>query len=118
MTAKLVLYQQDIKIQDFVLDNGSYVIGRSDRADIWLNDRWVSRLHCQLELNEGAIRVRDLGSTHGTFINDQPVAEAALGQGDILRIGLSRLVADICPSSAQSKADVITNQVAHTAGRS
>ena len=117
MTAKLVLYQQDIKIQDYVLVNGSYVIGRSDRADIWLNDRWVSRKHCQLDLQEGAIRVRDLGSTHGTFVNDKPVVEANLSQGDTLRIGLSRLVADFCDSSC-SDGNLATAQSARAAVRS
>jgi pSer/pThr/pTyr-binding forkhead associated (FHA) protein len=117
MTAKLVLYQQDIKIQDYVLVTGSYIIGRSDRADIWLNDRWVSRKHCQLDLQEGAIRVRDLGSTHGTFVNDKPVVEANLSQGDTLRIGLSRLVADFCDSSC-SDSNLATAQPARAAVRS
>jgi diguanylate cyclase (GGDEF)-like protein len=38
-------------------------------------------------MNTGCWRVIDLGSTNGTFVNDQPVAEAELNNGDMLRIG-------------------------------
>jgi len=93
MTVKLSLYHQDTKVQDFILDDAEHIIGRSDEADITLNDRWVSRRHCRLRICDGRIAVEDLGSTHGTYVNDRPVSEAFLSEGDILVLGLSRLVA-------------------------
>jgi pSer/pThr/pTyr-binding forkhead associated (FHA) protein len=100
MTVKLALYQQDSKVQEFVLDGTDHVIGRSDEADVTLNDRWVSRRHCRIEVREGQVTVHDLGSTHGTFVNDRPISAARLFDGDSLVVGLSRLVAD-CGSSQE-----------------
>ena len=67
------------------------VLGRSRHAQIRLCDRWVSRQHCELDLINGELVVRDLGATHGTYVNGQPIAEERLRLGDEIRIGLTAL---------------------------
>ena len=48
----------------------------------------VSRRHCCVAEASGRVRVRDLGSTNGTWVNDRPVRrEAPLAVGDVLRVG-------------------------------
>ena len=48
----------------------------------------VSRRHCCVAEASGKVRVRDLGSMNGTFVNDRPVRrEAPLKVGDVLRVG-------------------------------
>ncbi|MFH5803453.1 FHA domain-containing protein [Alienimonas sp. DA493] len=48
----------------------------------------VSRRHCCVAEASGRVRVRDLGSLNGTWVNDRPVRrEAPLVPGDVLRIG-------------------------------
>jgi len=52
-----------------------------------IEDPSVSGSHAQIVLNGGAVMVKDLGSTNGTFINRSPVTEAALQPGHCLRLG-------------------------------
>lgn len=66
-------------------------IGRHDGADIFLADHWVSRWHCKLLAENGELKVLDLGSRHGTFVNGERVDEAVLLPGDELNIGLTTL---------------------------
>ncbi len=47
----------------------------------------VSRKHARIEVRGTTVSVADLGSHNGTFINDQRITTAALGAGDLLRIG-------------------------------
>jgi pSer/pThr/pTyr-binding forkhead associated (FHA) protein len=69
------------------------VIGRSCDALICLDDRWVSRRHCEIDQVDGTLVVRDLGSKHGTYVNDQRINQAVLRPGDRLNVGLSVFVA-------------------------
>jgi pSer/pThr/pTyr-binding forkhead associated (FHA) protein len=50
-------------------------------------DTMVSRRHVSLTPGAGGVMVSDLGSTNGTFVNDQRVTTATLRPGDILRVG-------------------------------
>ena len=68
-------------------DNGG-TLGRSPPADIVLNDSEVSRSHCRFTIVSGALRMADLNSTNGTFVNGHQVTgEAVLKPGQILRLG-------------------------------
>ena len=62
-------------------------IGRSN-ADITINDRVVSRLHCALEISEDSVLLRDLGSTNGTIVGSQLVETATLTSGSTFRVGM------------------------------
>ena len=61
-------------------------IGRSN-ADITIDDRAVSRLHCALEISEDSVLLRDLGSTNGTIVGNQLVETATLTSGSTFRVG-------------------------------
>ena len=47
----------------------------------------MSKNHAEIYSDGEALRVRDLGSRNGTFLNRQPVADAALHRGDVLHFG-------------------------------
>jgi pSer/pThr/pTyr-binding forkhead associated (FHA) protein len=68
-------------------------IGRGEEADLPIEDRWVSRLHCEIFERDGALALRDLGSRHGTQVNGELVAETPLWPGDKICVGLTTLVA-------------------------
>lgn len=93
MKVVLAIYQQSVKVRDCILSKLPLVIGRSADADIQLDDRWVSRQHCKVDVHEGVVVVQDLESRHGTLVNNKPITESKLFPGDTLCIGLSRLVA-------------------------
>ena len=78
---------------EFVFDQFPLVIGRSEDADITLDDRWASRRHCSIEAQDGTLVVQDLGSKYGTLLNDAIISEAVLKPGDRLSIGLTTLTA-------------------------
>ncbi|GAA3254836.1 FHA domain-containing protein [Dactylosporangium siamense] len=64
-------------------------LGRGSAAAtvVVLDDRDVSRRHARLELDGADLVVTDLGSTNGTFVNDERVTRRVLTAGDRLRIG-------------------------------
>ena len=65
----------------------SVTLGRDSRCDIVLQDGNVSRQHARLERVDGAYVLTDLGSTNGTFVNEQPVTQTRLTGGETLRVG-------------------------------
>jgi hypothetical protein len=63
------------------------VLGRSREAGLAIAHPNVSRRHCEIREVEGALVVRDLGSSNGTLVNDTMVKEVVLKPGDTLTIG-------------------------------
>jgi diguanylate cyclase (GGDEF)-like protein len=63
------------------------VVGRSPDAQIRLGSDGVSRAHAEILLDGGRVRVRDLGSTNGTFLNGERAEARELRDGDKLSIG-------------------------------
>lgn len=72
----------------FVVTPAGLSIGRSAPSDIIVGGIGVSRAHCLVELAADQLRVSDLNSTNGTFIDDMRVDRSALLEvGSVLRIG-------------------------------
>jgi two-component system, NtrC family, response regulator GlrR len=63
------------------------VIGTSELATVRIDDRTVSRLHCEIAVVGGRPRIRDLSSSNGTLVGDVEVIEAMLADGAVIRIG-------------------------------
>lgn len=67
---------------------GSVDVGRDEACAIRLVDSYVSQLHARLYGENAAWYVEDLGSTNGTFLNDQRVAAPVeVHAGDVVRVG-------------------------------
>jgi hypothetical protein len=69
------------------LESTALTIGRGLNNDIILEDTRVSRHHAQLRYQARRFWIADLGSTNGTFVNDEAVAERSLRDGDIISLG-------------------------------
>jgi hypothetical protein len=68
-------------------------IGRGPLANLNLeNDQGISRQHAEIYEDMGRLRIRDLESTHGTFINGKRIVDESLNPGDRITIGVSTLV--------------------------
>ena len=63
------------------------VIGRGDDCEIQVQEHSVSRRHARIEFKDDGYYVHDLLSTNGTFINDRPIKEQRLRDGEYLRVG-------------------------------
>lgn len=77
------------------------VIGRGSDCDLQLSQSSVSRRHCQLFRDGDRYRIRDLGATNRTFLNDQPVIEAWLTDGDHITVGQS-ILKYVSPSNLEA----------------
>jgi pSer/pThr/pTyr-binding forkhead associated (FHA) protein len=69
------------------LSQPKIVIGRSQEADIVLDDPSVSRYHCVIEAREGVYHIRNISASNPLTINHEPANEKQLYSGDQLKIG-------------------------------
>ena len=66
------------------------VLGRSDQADVILDDSYASEFHLRFSLDDGDLYVQDLGSTNGTYVNGRRItAPMAVSRGDAVQVGKS-----------------------------
>jgi len=88
------------------------VLGRTPDCTVRLNDDKVSRRHARIVSEAGGqCRLEDLDSANGVFVGGQQVKEAALGGGELLRLG-NALLRFLRTGPAQ----VQTQHAAHTRG--
>ncbi|HEX8823664.1 MAG TPA: FHA domain-containing protein [Archangium sp.] len=74
--------------EEFALEDGEYVIGRSNDNAICIPDTSVSRKHVLVRRVGGGWAASDLGSGNGTLLNGEPVTdEMPLSHGDVLTLG-------------------------------
>src|SRR5215831_18694286 len=67
------------------------LIGRKSDADVVLNNQHVSRHHAKLVKTAEGYLLQDLGSTHGTFVNESRVERYVLKHGDKISLGKDRI---------------------------
>jgi hypothetical protein len=85
--AKLIVHHGTPQAREFELKPGSNHLGRGEANDCQITDASVSTNHADITVEGSLIRIRDLGSTNGTFINQSQVSEAVLQPGQLLRLG-------------------------------
>lgn len=90
------------RTQRAALDKKLVVIGRSSSCDLQVVDDKISRQHCQVTQHQGQWSLEDLGSRNKTWMNDQPVDQVYLFDGDQFRIGRTNIEFRIKDSPAQT----------------
>lgn len=69
-----------------------HVIGRSQDADITIDDPYSSEFHARVGLQDDRVIVHDLGSTNGTYVNGRRVSSpTSVSRGDTVQIGKTAL---------------------------
>ncbi|MCB9439375.1 MAG: DUF3662 domain-containing protein [Mycolicibacterium sp.] len=76
----------------YQLREGANVIGRGQDAQFRLPDTGVSRRHLEIRWDGHVALLADLNSTNGTTVNNAPVQEWQLADGDVIRLGHSEIV--------------------------
>lgn len=94
MKVVLVMFKDQEK-REFPLTAATTVIGRLQECGLRIPTRDVSRKHCEISISGGAVSLRDLKSSNGTYVNGQLVKEAKLKAGDRLMIGPVSFVVQI-----------------------
>jgi hypothetical protein len=93
MNPRLVVIEGSLRGTVMPLAAGEpFPIGRSPSNRLAPTDRSVSHQHCLIQQKEGRWTICDLDSHSGTFVNDLPVRERILQQGDRIRVGDSVLL--------------------------
>ena len=78
------------------------LLGRHSQADIRQPLPDVSRRHCRFFFSEGVWQVLDLNSLNGVFLNGEPIRQATVRQGDLLRIGGFTFAVDLGAANPQA----------------
>ena len=74
--------------KEIAIAGNQFVIGRDEDCNLRPASPAISKKHCAIFYKDGEPFVKDLGSTNGTFLNDQQVeSERPLAEGDKLRVG-------------------------------
>lgn len=85
---KLVVLAGAKKDASVPLKKDRFVIGRSKECSLRAGSDAISRKHCELARTDEGVRVRDLGSRNGTYVNDEKIeGPTLLSHGDTLKIG-------------------------------
>ncbi|CAG7099450.1 hypothetical protein PICSAR180_04058 [Mycobacterium avium subsp. paratuberculosis] len=79
----------------YQLREGSNIIGRGQDAQFRLPDTGVSRRHLEIRWDGQVALLSDLNSTNGTTVNNAPVQEWQLADGDVIRLGHSEIIVRI-----------------------
>ena len=87
MEVKLVMFKSNGQRKEFPLKGSTTVIGRGENCDLRVPLLSVSRRHTQLSVQGGELLCKDLGSSNGTYVNNQRITETELDAGDRLVIG-------------------------------
>lgn len=95
----VTLLLQDGSSRTYLVMEGSNIIGRGTDADFRLPDTGVSRRHAEITWDGRDAVLVDLNSTNGTTVNDMPVDNWLLADGDVITIGHSYIEVRITGSA-------------------
>ena len=87
MQAVLVMFRSDGERRSFSMARDMTVIGRREDCDLRIPLGEVSRKHCRILRDGDTLKLEDLGSSNGTFLNGSRVQETLLSPGDTIQVG-------------------------------
>ncbi|MEI7715399.1 MAG: FHA domain-containing protein, partial [Mycobacterium sp.] len=91
----VILQLDDGSGRTYQVRDGSNVVGRGQDAQFRLPDTGVSRRHLEIRWDGQVALLADLNSTNGTTVNNAPVQEWQLADGDVIRLGHSEIIVRI-----------------------
>ncbi len=109
IVAKLLFIEGPKKGEEIFIETFEVTIGRSKKADIYIDDEKLSRMHAKISRVGIGYRLIDLNSRNGTYVNGVRILEHPLSSFDEIQIGNSKIrffIHDIVMAS-EKKAAVI-----------
>lgn len=100
---ELTVHMPDGTVEQYILENNITAIGRQAGNDLVLSTSSASRYHAHIAIEGDSVKLVDLGTVNGTFVNDElmePDSFIILTGGEEIRIGDVRMVY-IAPASAE-----------------
>jgi pSer/pThr/pTyr-binding forkhead associated (FHA) protein len=112
MEARFIVISGPFRGQTFQVPRGKFILGRETDCHLVLDSNSVSRHHCVQLLDDYTLRIRDLASKNGTFVNrDQTrLGERILVHGDTVRVGDMVIRIDLESGTASATAASLETQ--------
>jgi predicted component of type VI protein secretion system len=112
MQSVLVMFRPDGERRSFSMTRDMTVIGRREDCDLRIPLGDVSRKHCRVVREGEILKIEDLGSSNGTYLNGQRVQEALLSPGDSIQVGPVVFVLQIDGEPADDELSPVVMQTA------
>lgn len=96
---RLILQPSGVTVE---LTQPDVLLGRHSQADVRLPLPDVSRRHCRFLFSQGVWQVIDLNSLNGVLLNGQPIHQAAVHCGDLIRIGGFTFSVDVSEAGSEA----------------
>lgn len=118
MDINLILLKNDRSRKCFNLPSSVTIIGRRQDCDLCIPLMVISRRHCEVNMDQGVLTVRDLGSRNGTFVNGERIDETILDPGDEIQIGPLKFIIQVDGVPQDQDLPPQANQASETAAPS
>src|SRR6478672_10497894 len=112
MQAVLVMFRADGERRSFSVTRDMTVIGRREDCDLRIPLGDVSRKHCRIVRDGEMLKIEDLGSSNGTYLNARRVQEALLSPGDSIQVGPVVFVLQVDGDPADDELNPVAMNVA------
>jgi pSer/pThr/pTyr-binding forkhead associated (FHA) protein len=99
---KRLIIQHGQRVTRHELDDRAIVIGRDPSCDLFFSDQKLSRRHARIELGADGVKLTDLGSRNGSWVNEQRVEERLLQVDDKVRVGRLQITIEEDPQPETS----------------
>lgn len=83
---KLIIHHGE-RVTEHEIGEVPLVVGRDPECDLFFADKKLSRRHARFERSDAGVRLVDLGSRNGSWVNEERIDERELAPGDEVRLG-------------------------------
>ena len=98
---RLIVSKDGDTVDEFTFSDKKVLIGRSEFADIVIEDLYASKLHAMILAYTDALVLLDLNSANGLMLNSVKLQSAVLEENDIISIGRHRLKVENAPELSE-----------------
>lgn len=98
--SKLIIRHGE-RVTEHAIDDHPLVVGRDPQCDLFFADKKLSRRHARFERVGDGIRLVDLGSRNGSWVNEERVEERLLTSSDAVRLGSLSVTLESEPEPAE-----------------
>jgi len=107
---RLIVSKDGDTVDEFSFSDKKVLIGRSEFADIVIEDLYASKLHAMVLVYSDALVLLDLNSANGVTVNSVKTKCAILKENDIITIGHHRLKIENAPELSEEMRQMIENK--------
>jgi len=109
---KIEVHNKEGPVAEYFFEAGRVIVGRSPDNEIYIDSKFISRHHAQLVSSESGCIVEDLNSTNGILLDDVLIKKRQLQHGDVISIGVHKIIYHDLRNAEESELDEEDSAVA------